>query len=77
LSTVLVIDPATTEVIADVTLSEGRDVDRVIKAAVSAWCNWRRVPACPARFATILRLFLKLRSVLESGGRVVCATATR
>jgi malonate-semialdehyde dehydrogenase (acetylating)/methylmalonate-semialdehyde dehydrogenase len=69
-STVRAIDPATAEVIADVPLSEGRDLDRAVKTASSAYREWRRVPAGD-RFQYLFRLKQLLEAHFEDLARII------
>ena len=39
-----VINPATTEVIAQVPLSPSNEVDRAVQVAEEAWLEWRQTP---------------------------------
>ncbi|MCY7391274.1 MAG: aldehyde dehydrogenase family protein, partial [Leptolyngbyaceae cyanobacterium CAN_BIN12] len=55
-----VINPATVEVLAQVPLSEARDVDQAVQAAQQAFTTWRRVPA-----GDRIQYLFKLKILLE------------
>ncbi|PZV09797.1 MAG: methylmalonate-semialdehyde dehydrogenase (CoA acylating) [Leptolyngbya sp.] len=55
-----VLNPATIEVLAQVPLSEARDVDQAVQAAQQAFTTWRRVPA-----GDRIQYLFKLKILLE------------
>ncbi len=65
-----VYNPATGEVIANLTVSASEDVDRAVQAAYAAFREWRRVPP-PERVQYLFRLKTLLEENLEDLARTV------
>ena len=66
-----VINPATGEAIARVPLSTAADVDRVVKAAVTAFEGWRRTPPTER-----IQYLFKLKQLLEEHFEDIARTIT-
>jgi malonate-semialdehyde dehydrogenase (acetylating)/methylmalonate-semialdehyde dehydrogenase len=65
-----VVNPATTEVLAQVPLSPASEVDRAIQAAQTAFLDWRRTPASD-RIQVLFRLKVLLEEHLEDLARTI------
>jgi malonate-semialdehyde dehydrogenase (acetylating)/methylmalonate-semialdehyde dehydrogenase len=66
-----VINPATGEPIARVPLSTAADVDRIVKAAVTAFESWRRTPPTER-----IQYLFKLKQLLEENFEDIARTIT-
>ncbi len=67
-----VINPATTEVLAQVPLSPASTVDRAVQAAAAAFIDWRRTPA-----GDRIQFLFKLKGLLEENLEDLAITITQ
>lgn len=70
-SAVDVVNPATSETIASVPLSEARDLGRAVSAAADAYREWRHVPA-----GDRVQFLFKLKALLEENFEDLARTIT-
>lgn len=67
-----VINPATSEVLAEVPLSSGKDVDNVVQNAFEAFTGWRRTPVTQR-----IQYLFKLKNLLEENLERIAQTITK